>query len=138
MTNALRLLGLIGLLVVSPVLLSAADTNGLPPEVSSLTNLIDPELVDGNPQVKQLMKELEKDGIKAESLLDEHFLFASLIWGAVGGGYLLYARRQRMIAPFLGGVAMIGASFMIVSWLWMSLVCVALMVAVRQLVKREG
>ncbi len=30
---------------------------------------------------------------------------------AVAGDYLLYARKQREITPFLGGVAMVAASF---------------------------
>ena len=69
-------------------------------------------------------------------LLNTKFLFASLIWGTVGGGYLLYARQQRAPTPFLGGVAMIAVSFLISSWFWMSLICIALMVGVHQSVKR--
>ena len=69
-------------------------------------------------------------------LLNEKFLFASLIWGSVGCGYLLYARRQREIVPFLGGVAMIAVSCLVGSWFWMSLICLALMVGVYLLVKQ--
>ena len=69
-------------------------------------------------------------------LLNTKFLFASLIWGTVGGGYLLYARRQRASVPFLGGVAMIAVSCLISSWFWMSVICISLMVSVHQLVKR--
>jgi hypothetical protein len=93
-------------------------------------------MVEDNPQVKHLMEELNKEGIKTDNLLDQHFLFASLLWGSVGAGYLLYARRQRMIVPFIGGVAMIGVSYFVVAWLWMSVICIALMVAVYQLVKQ--
>ena len=69
-------------------------------------------------------------------LLNTKFLFASLIWGTVGAGYLLYARQQRAPVPFLGGVVMIAVSFLISSWFWMSVVCIALMVGVHQLMKR--
>ena len=99
------------------------------------TNFIDPALTAENPQVKQLNDALKKQGIKPESMLDAHFLFASLIWGTVGGGYLLYARKQREIMPFIGGVAMIGVSFVIVSWVWMSLASIAIMFGVWQLMK---
>ena len=68
--------------------------------------------------------------------LDTNFLFASLIWGTVGGGYLLYARKQREIVPFIGGVAMIAASFMVTSWFWMSVICIALMAGVYLMVKQ--
>ena len=100
------------------------------------TNFIDPEIVAENPQVKQLNDALKKEGVKTDSLLDEQFLFASLIWGSVGGGYLIYARKQREIVPFVGGVAMIMVSYFIGSWFWMSLVCIGLMVGVWQLMKR--
>ena len=42
------------------------------------TNLLDPQIVAANPQVKHLMEELKKEGIKTDDLLDERFLFASL------------------------------------------------------------
>jgi hypothetical protein len=70
-------------------------------------------------------------------LLDAHFLFASLFWGSVGGGYLVYAHRQREIAPFLGGVAMITVSCLVNSWFWMSLAGTGLMVGVYLLMKQS-
>ena len=135
MNTTLRKLGLAGSLVVLAVSLSA--TNSPAPGTPADTNFIDPQIVEDNPQVKQLMETAKRDGIKVDSLLDEHFLFASLFWGSVGAGYLLYARQQRMIVPFIGGVAMIAVSFLIRSWVWMSVVCIALIVAVYQLIKRE-
>jgi hypothetical protein len=69
-------------------------------------------------------------------LLNEIFLFASLFWGSVGCGYLFYARRRREIVPFLGGVAMIAASWLVGSWFWMSILCLALMAGVWWLVKQ--
>jgi hypothetical protein len=94
------------------------------------TPFIDPAITDDSAATKQLTDVLKKNGIKTDSLLDEHFLFASMIWGAVAGGYLLYARKQRETTPFIGGAAMMGASFLITSWFWMSLACIAIMVAV--------
>jgi hypothetical protein len=52
-------------------------------------------------------------------LLNEHYLWASCIWGAVASGYLIYGWRQRATIPFLGGVAMTAASFFITSALQM-------------------
>ena len=72
----------------------------------------------------------------AVNLLDSNYLFASLIWGSVGAGYCIYGRRQRSVVPFVGGVGMIALSYFVSSALWMSLVCIALMVAIRFLVRR--
>ena len=102
------------------------------------TNFIDPAIADDTAATKQLTEVLKKNGIKTDNLLDEHFMFASMIWGAVAGGYLVYARRQREIPPFIGGVAMMAVSFMVTSWFWMSLICAALMFGVYYLMKRGG
>jgi hypothetical protein len=58
------------------------------------------------------------------------FLFASLIWGSLGLGYFIYGRKQRSPGPMLGGVMMMGASYFVASALWMSILCVGLMLAV--------
>lgn len=134
MKSALRKLGLAGLLVMFAVSLLA--TNPPAPAAPADTNFIDPQIVDDNPQAKHLMDVMKKQGIKPDNLLNEQFLFASLFWGSVGAGYLLYARRQRETVPFIGGVAMIGVSCLVGSWFWMSVVCLVLMVAVWQVMKR--
>jgi hypothetical protein len=67
---------------------------------------------------------------------DSSFLFASLLWGSVGVGYWIYGKKQRAMMPMIGGAAMIGISYLVSSWLLMSLLGLALMVAVYLLVKR--
>lgn len=108
------------------------------PNLSALadTNFVDPAITDDNAAAKQLTEVLKKNGIKTDSLLDEHFLFASMFWGAVAGGYLLYARKQREVMPFIGGVAMLAVSFMVGSWFWMSLASIVIMFAVWWLCKQ--
>jgi hypothetical protein len=140
MIGVCRLVSLIRIFGVAASLLSIAISlcaaNSPAPTSPSITNFIDPEIIEENPQVKQLMESIKKEGHNTDSRLDEHFLFASLLWGSVGMGYLLYARRQRMIVPFIAGVAMIGVSYFVSSWLWMSIICVGLIVAAYQLVMR--
>jgi hypothetical protein len=70
------------------------------------------------------------------NLLDSNYLFASLFWGSVGTGYCVYGRRQRSVVSFLGGVAIIAASYFVSSALWMSLICVALMAGAYFLAKQ--
>jgi hypothetical protein len=65
---------------------------------------------------------------------DEHFLWASLIWGAVASGYLVYGWRQRAALPLAAGALMTAASFFLPA-LWMTLACLAIIFAVRWLLK---
>ena len=69
-------------------------------------------------------------------LLNEHYLWASVIWGAIAAGYLIYGWRQRALMPFIGGLVMTAASFLIVSALLMSLACIALMFGIYWLAKQ--
>ena len=69
-------------------------------------------------------------------MLNEHYLWASCIWGAIAGGYMIYGWRQRALLPFLGGLAITAVSFFIVSALWMSLACVALIFITHWLMKQ--
>jgi hypothetical protein len=69
-------------------------------------------------------------------LLNQHYLWASCIWSAIASGYMIYGWRQRALLPFLGGLAMTAVSFLIVSALWMSLACVALMFITHWLLKQ--
>jgi hypothetical protein len=64
------------------------------------------------------------------------FLFASLVWGSVGVGYFIYGKKQQSLPAMLGGVLMVGVSYLISSALLMSLICVLAMVAVYALLKR--
>jgi hypothetical protein len=70
------------------------------------------------------------------NLFDTKFLFASLLWGSIGVGYFLYGKKQREMMPMLGGVAMVAVSYIVGSALLMSLISIALMVAVYLLMKQ--
>jgi hypothetical protein len=70
------------------------------------------------------------------NIFDTEFLFASLLWGSIGVGYFIYGKKQQKIVPLLGGLAMVAVSYFVSSALLMSLISIALMVAVYLLVKR--
>ena len=70
------------------------------------------------------------------TLFDTNFLFAALLWGSVGGGSVIYGRRQRSVVPLLGGELMVAASYFAPDVLMMSVFCIGLMAAVYVLVKR--
>ena len=65
------------------------------------------------------------------------FLFASLLWSSIGVGYWIYGKKQRVMAPMLGGAVMVGVSCLVTSWLLMSLIGLALMVGVYLLGKYD-
>jgi hypothetical protein len=58
------------------------------------------------------------------------YLFAALIWGSIGMGFAIYGKKQRALAPLLGGILLMGISYLISSALLMSLVGVALVVGI--------
>jgi len=69
-------------------------------------------------------------------MFDPNFLLASLIWSSIGVAYLVYGRRQKEWVPTLGGILMIVASYFGGSALGMSLICVAIGIAVYVLVRQ--
>ena len=70
--------------------------------------------------------------------LDSSYLLASLFWGSVGSGYVIYGKKQQSTGPFIGGVTMVLLSYFIDSALIMSLLSIGLMIAVYQYMKRVG
>ena len=67
--------------------------------------------------------------------MNESFLWASLFWGAVASGYVLYGWRQKAPMPFAGGALMTILTFVLPA-LWMSLASIAIMYAVWWLCKQ--
>jgi hypothetical protein len=67
--------------------------------------------------------------------LNQNFLWASLIWGSIASGYIIYGWKQRATIPLIGGVVMTAASFFAPA-LTMSLVCILVMFAVWWLLRQ--
>jgi hypothetical protein len=70
-----------------------------------------------------------------KDLTDQHFLWASMLWGAVASGYFIYGWRQKASIPLAAGAAMTAASFFLPA-LWMSLACIAIIFATWWLLKQ--
>jgi uncharacterized membrane protein len=68
--------------------------------------------------------------------LNGNFLLASLVWGSIGSGYLIYGWKQKAVMPLVGGAAMTAASFFITSAWLMSAACIIIIAAVYWLVKQ--
>jgi hypothetical protein len=67
--------------------------------------------------------------------IDANQIWASVLWGGIGGGYLVYGWRQKDSIALVGGVVMSLACFL--PALPMSLVSIATMAAVWWL-KKQG
>jgi hypothetical protein len=65
----------------------------------------------------------------------ESFIWASMFWGAVGGGYVIYGWKQQSMIPFIAGLIM-SAVACFVPALPMSLLCIVLMFGVWYFVKQ--
>jgi len=57
-------------------------------------------------------------------------LFASLIWGSIGLGFAIYGKKQKAAVPLVGGILLMGISYLIGSALVMSLVGVVLVAGI--------
>ena len=77
-----------------------------------------------------------RDNAPVVNWINENFLLASMIWGSIATGYLIYGWKQKAAIPLGGGAAMMAASICISSALFMSMVCVALMIVVYWLVRQ--
>ena len=62
--------------------------------------------------------------------LNESFLWASLLWGSLGGGFLIYGWRQKSPAPLLGGVLLTLLSIFAPGWISMSVLSVGVLALV--------
>jgi hypothetical protein len=63
-------------------------------------------------------------------------LFASLIWGSIGLGFAIYGKKQRATASLVGGILLMGISYLIGSALVMSAVGVVLVAGIVWLGRR--
>jgi hypothetical protein len=50
-------------------------------------------------------------------MFDTPFLYASLLWGTIGGGCIVYGKKQGAAPPLVAGFALLAASFIPSVWL---------------------
>jgi multidrug transporter EmrE-like cation transporter len=75
------------------------------------------------------------DSISKLGQLDQNFLLANCLWGAVASGYMVYGWRQRSLIPFLGGFVMMAVSCFTPA-LTMSVISISIIFAVWWLMKQ--
>lgn len=68
--------------------------------------------------------------------LDSNSLFASLLWGSIGSGLVIFGKKQSEPVLLFGGIALVAVSYFIESALIMSLISVALIAGIFWLRRR--
>lgn len=68
--------------------------------------------------------------------LDPTTLFASMTWGTIGMGLIMYGRKQTAPAPLASGAILIMASYFSESALAMSIISIVTLTVLYQLSKR--
>lgn len=53
-------------------------------------------------------------------MFETNTLFASLVWGGIGSGFLIYGWKQKATVPLGAGLAMVGLSYFVGSAVLMS------------------
>jgi len=66
------------------------------------------------------------------------YLFAALIWGSIGLGFAIYGKKQQAMVPLVGGILLMGVSYLISSALYMSLVGAVLVAGIFWIGKYVG
>jgi hypothetical protein len=82
-----------------------------------------------------ILSQMPDDLLKQLGSLDQNFLWASCVWGAIASGYCIYGWKQKSWIPLLGGAVMTAMSFIGPNALVMSVVCIGAMYAVHWLIK---
>jgi hypothetical protein len=58
------------------------------------------------------------------------YLFAALIWGSIGMGFAIYGKKERAPVPLVGGIVLMGITYLIGSALLMSVAGVVLVAGI--------
>jgi hypothetical protein len=73
-----------------------------------------------------------------QTMFNSSTLFASLIWGSIGLGFAIYGKKERSVVPLVGGILLMGISYVIASALVMSLVGAALIAGIAWVGRHVG
>lgn len=68
--------------------------------------------------------------VNSQMDLDSNTLIASLVWGSIGAGFVVYGKKQSEPVTLFGGLALVGVSYFAGTALMMSLISVTLIAAI--------
>ena len=62
--------------------------------------------------------------------MDMTYLFTALVWSSIGLGFFLYGKKQQKFIPLIGGLCLMGMSYLIRTPLNLSLGSLAVIAAI--------
>jgi len=68
--------------------------------------------------------------------MDTGYLFAALVWGSIGMGFFIYGKKKKRIVPLVGGIVLMGISYLIKTPLSLSCVSLVLIAGIYLVSKR--
>lgn len=68
--------------------------------------------------------------------MDYTYLFAALLWGSIGMGFFIYGKKQKSLYPLIGGILLMGISYVIRTALYLSLASMAIIGGIYVMRKR--
>jgi hypothetical protein len=58
------------------------------------------------------------------------YLIASLLWGSIGAGFIIYGKKQQSAPAWIGGLVLVGMTYFVREVLWMSLAAVGIIAGI--------
>ena len=62
--------------------------------------------------------------------MDTYYIFAAFFWGTIGFGFFIFGKKQKSIIPLVGGILLMGLSYMIKSALNLTLISCAIIAGI--------
>ena len=62
--------------------------------------------------------------------MDSTYLFAAFFWGTIGFGFFIYGKKQKSLAHLLGGIILMGTSYLVKTAVNLSLCGVAIIAGI--------
>ena len=64
------------------------------------------------------------------------YLFAAFFWGAIGFGFFIYGKKQKSMIPLVGGILLMGVTYLVRTALNLSLISIAIIGGIYVMSKR--
>ena len=64
------------------------------------------------------------------------YLFAAFFWGTIGFGFFIYGKKQKSMIPLVGGILLMGVTYLVRTALNLSLISIAIIGVIYVISKR--
>ena len=64
------------------------------------------------------------------------YLFTAFFWGTIGFGFFIYGKKQKSMIPLVGGILLMGVTYLVRTALNLSLISIAIIGGIYVMSKR--